>query len=102
MRTKIITILEILIIIIIILYKEKLELKKENTELYKNLENINKSNIINIKDFKNKTEELIIRNEELKSLLHITETLSNSYNNKDCINQPINNDIIKLLKKNNI
>ena len=50
MRTKIITmlILVILILIVIILYKEKLELKKENTELYKNLENINKSNIINM------------------------------------------------------
>ncbi|MDD2839789.1 MAG: hypothetical protein PHY80_01515 [Rickettsiales bacterium] len=68
--------------------KRELKTKEDQINL------IFKKNQNFIDDLKNRNEELKIRNEELKELQKQLENI-----NDNCLNKPINSDIVKLLQK---
>lgn len=96
MKNKIIYVL-VLLLLFLYIFHLFTQLKTANKDI-KNKEQqlslIFEKNRIYISDLKNRNEELKIRNDELKEYQRQIENT-----NDDCLNNPINSDIIKLLQK---
>ena len=90
-------IIAILIIVIYFLFNMFQSTKYNLKQTNKKLENILTKNQFYIKDLKNKNEELRIRNEEFQEYQSEIQK-----NNSDCLNYPIDSNIIKLLQQKNI
>lgn len=86
-----------LIIVIYFLFNMFQSTKYNLKQTNKKLENILIKNQFYIKDLKDRNEELRIRNEEFQEYQSEIEK-----NNNDCLNYPIDNNIIQLLQKRNI
>ena len=104
MKFKIIAILIIICLVLCILnLKTKLKYESENNRLYQSqLNSISKRNETNLKDLQKRNKELKTKNDEIIELYKITENISKSSNEKDCINAVINDDIRLLLQQANI
>lgn len=86
-----------LIIVIYFLFNMFQSTKYNLKQTNKKLEKILIKNQFYIKDLKNRNEELRIRNEEFQEYQSEIEK-----NNSDCLNYPVDSNIIQLLQKRNI
>lgn len=87
----------ILILLIVFLFDKLKITKNQLKDSNKKLESILTRNQLYIKDLKNRNEELRIKNEEFKEYQNEIEK-----NVNDCLNSPIDNNIVILLQKQNI
>lgn len=104
MKNKIIiSLIALLCLTLLAHQKSKIKYLKENNQLLQLQIQLNQIKYQqNTQDLQNRNEELTLRNQELKELYEITQNISKQANQDDCINQPINANIVKLLKKANI
>ena len=86
-----------LIIVIYFLFNMFQSTKYNLKQTNKKLKNILIKNQFYIKDLKDRNEELRIRNEEFQEYQSEIEK-----NNSDCLNYPVDSNIIQLLQKRNI
>ena len=101
----IISLFGILGISISLIYSQKAKIKvlsNKNKTLETQIKLIIKQNEINILDLQKRNKELETKNDEIIELYKITENISKSSNEKDCINAVINDDIRLLLQQANI
>lgn len=106
MKSKItLILLSILGILITFIYSQRIKLKflsETNGLLESQIKSISKQNEINLLDLQKRNEELKTKNDEINELYRITENISKSSGEKDCINAPINDNIKLLLQQANI
>lgn len=106
MKSKIILLLlSILGIVMVFIHSQRIKIKylsDTNELLERQIESISKQNEINISDLQKRNEELKTKNDEIIELYKITENISKSSGEKDCINSPINDDIKLMLQQANI
>ncbi len=96
MKNKLISLLILLLFFLYIFHlNEKLKTLNKDLKIKDNqLNSIFEKNHIYMMDLKNRNEELKIRNEELKEYQRQLENVDD-----DCLNRPINSNIVRLLQK---